>query len=377
MNNNKTAMKDPELRTIRVYGTLAKLLKRRTFQAVVRSPQEAVKFLLANFPQLKSYIEPRYFQVRAGDLIIGESELDHPIGSKDTIHITPAICGAGGNGLTNIIIGTALIATSILLPFTAPVLLPLGIGLALTGVAQLLVPVPSPRNDSDDPQARNGYVFNGVQNTSREGVAVPCVYGEIITGSIVISSGTIEDEGKIETEFIAGEGDPDIEESSQLIFPGCTTDLDCQPGTCCDPSTGLCIPGNSCNYTCGETTWYRPEFYTVFTTCGDAVGVDRQCLGGAQTSYREERYYTVPCGVLPVRMVVVNPPRLEFGGNAECDFIFSGVKTQWYDANDCLLREYDWPGTVTGAVCFLGGTKGEIPTYVGVNECFYGGCSQC
>lgn len=369
-----------DLRTIRVYGTLAKVLKRRTFQAVVRSPQEAIRFLLANFPQLKSYIEPRHFQIRAGDLTIGETELDNPIGSKDVIHITPAICGAGGNGVTNIIVGTALIVTSILLPFTAPVLLPLGIGLALTGVAQLFVPVPSPRYDADDPQARNGYIFNGVQNTSRQGVAVPCVYGEIVTGSIVISSGTFEDEAEIETEFIAGGGDPDIEESNQLVFPGCTNDVNCPPGFCCDPSTGLCIPGDSCSYTCGETTWYRPAFWTSYDSCGQVADgcCPRNCgLDGVKNSYAEERYYTVPCGVLPVRMVVVTEPRIEFGDANNCDFISSSVRTQWYDANNCLLREYIWPGTVAGSICYRGGTAGEIPTYVGVNECFYGGCSQC
>lgn len=365
-----TSLTQPQLRTIRVYGTLAKLLKRRTFQAVVRSPQEAIKFLLVNFPQLKSYIEPRHFQIRAGDLTIGVSELDNPIGSKDTIHITPAICGAGGNGVTNIIIGTALIATSILLPFTAPVLLPLGIGLALTGVAQLLVPVPSPRNDVDDPQARNGYVFNGVQNTSRQGVAVPCVYGEIVTGSIVLSVGITEEEEQIETEFIGGAGNPDTE-PNELIFPECTEDKDCLPGFCCDTPTGKCISGDECGVVYGQTVWYRPEFWTTWQNCGDVGGgFPRSCGPFApETTYREERYFTVPCGVLPIRMEVINPNRIDVGDAETCDFIRSSPQVHWYDANDNFLANYVWPGTVDGTICFFAGSAGAEPIQIDVCPC--------
>lgn len=365
-----TSLTQPQLRTIRVYGTLAKLLKRRTFQAVVRSPQEAIKFLLANFPQLKSYIEPRHFQIRAGDLTVGINELDNPIGSKDTIHITPAICGAGGNGVTNIIIGTALIATSLLLPFTAPVLLPLGIGLALTGVAQLLVPVPSPRNDVDDPQARNGYVFNGVQNTSREGIAVPCVYGEIVTGSIVLSVGIEEDEdNEIGIAFNAGAGDPDIQ-PNELIFPECTEDSDCASGTCCDTPTGRCISSDECGVEYAETIWYRPDFYTIWSNCGEPGGGNpRSCGVTVETTYREERYFTVRCAKLPVRMEFTDPNRIEYGSATTCDYIQSYPIVRWYDADNNFLQFYEWPGTVSGSTCIYGGTAGEAPIQIGVCPC--------
>jgi predicted phage tail protein len=38
-----------------------------------------------------------------------------------------------------------------------------------------------------DPQ--KSYSFSGVQNTSRQGVPVPIIYGETICGSVVISAG--------------------------------------------------------------------------------------------------------------------------------------------------------------------------------------------
>ena len=69
--------------------------------------------------------------------------------------------------------------------------------LAINGVSQMLYPVPefkpltsgsgsfAETEASGDP--RLSYNFSGTQNTGRAGVPVPLVYGEIITGSIVIS----------------------------------------------------------------------------------------------------------------------------------------------------------------------------------------------
>ena len=192
-----TALATAELKTIRVYGDLAKLLKQRTFKAVVRTPQEAIRFLLANFPEVEAYMLPRFFHIRVGDRAISEDELGAPTGVFEEIRIIPSICGAGGNtGLTQILTGVALIAGSFLLPFASPVLLPLGIGLTLTGIATFLTPTPSDRPESTDP--RDSYNFNGLQQTSREGVPVPLVYGEIFTGSVVLSVKVEEDDEELE-----------------------------------------------------------------------------------------------------------------------------------------------------------------------------------
>jgi predicted phage tail protein len=59
-----------------------------------------------------------------------------------------------------------------------------------SGIAQLLTPTPKCRkapDGQDDP--RKSYSFSGIQNTSRQGVPVPIVYGETIVGSVVISAG--------------------------------------------------------------------------------------------------------------------------------------------------------------------------------------------
>lgn len=189
---------DLPLRTIRVYGTLAKELKRREFKAAVRSPIDAINFLLVNFPGIKNYIKPRAFQIIVGNTAIAEHQLSTPLEATIEIRIIPAICGAGGS-VGSILLGTALIAASIIFPLSAPYLLPLGIGLVLTGVAQLLIPVVTDDPERDDPA--KSYSFNGVQQTSREGVSVPVVYGDIITGSVVISAGFEEFDDEINIDY--------------------------------------------------------------------------------------------------------------------------------------------------------------------------------
>jgi hypothetical protein len=218
------------LRTIRVYGALARFLKRKVFRAQVANAAEAVRFLLANFPQVEKHMADQYYEVRVGSraLQLGKDpgELHLPTGQREVISIIPVIAGAGG-GVGKILIGIGLIAAAIVLGPAVGGFLGLGAGLAasgagagiiggiaagaigaigaslvLGGVAQLITPTPKlnlgfssggggnnvvSQDGETDP--RRSYSFSGVQNVSRQGVPVPVVYGEVIVGSIVISSG--------------------------------------------------------------------------------------------------------------------------------------------------------------------------------------------
>lgn len=202
-----TAALATELRTIRVYGTLADLVGCRTFRACVNTVRDAVSFLIANFPQVEAHIKQRHFRVKISDWTIGEDDLSAPIGQADEIHIIPAICGAGGNnGVLGILAGVALIGIGLFVPGAGPIFTNLGIGLLLTGISALISPTPEVPDEENDPS--RSYNFSGIQNTSTEGVAVPCVYGEIVTGSVTISLGIFEDEQEITLGFLEGEGNP-------------------------------------------------------------------------------------------------------------------------------------------------------------------------
>ena len=61
-----------------------------------------------------------------------------------------------------------------------------GGAMVLSGVSEILFPLPTPEEQEDDP--RISFNFSGVQNPSRAGTAHPIVYGEIVCGSVVISA---------------------------------------------------------------------------------------------------------------------------------------------------------------------------------------------
>jgi predicted phage tail protein len=179
------------MRTIKVYGDLAKKLGRYTFVADVESVAEAVKFLLANFPWLEQHISKQNYRVKSGRHLLTDEELHHPVGETETISIIPVMAGAGA--VARIIIGALLIVASFLIPGVAilgvalgPILFGVGAALLLGGVAQLLTPTPKTqditREDGDS------YIFSGIVNSARPGVAIPVIYGETVVGSVTIGT---------------------------------------------------------------------------------------------------------------------------------------------------------------------------------------------
>ena len=189
------------LRKLKLYGELAEFIGHKEFEVKVNSISQAVSFLVCNFPKSEAYIAERSYKVLVGDYEVGEDELAHPIGQSD-LHIVPVIAGSGG-GTRKILLGAALIGGAFLLgptgfmtaeKLTTGVVLAkstayVGASLALSGVADLLTPTPKTPDFSSEQDPRISFKFSGIQNTSRAGTPVPIVYGEIFTGSVVISAG--------------------------------------------------------------------------------------------------------------------------------------------------------------------------------------------
>ena len=203
------------LREIRVYGELAMFMGVKSFMAEARDAAEAMRYLLVNFAGLEAHMAQHDYRVLVGSYNIGEEELNHPVG-QNVIRIIPVVAGAGGVG--KILAGVAIIGLSILtagffgfalgsatgIGTFATIGVGIGASLALSGVAQLLTPVPriappsamsgySPtytaqttRETEMDPQ--KSYSFSGIQNTSVQGTPVPIIYGETVVGSVVISA---------------------------------------------------------------------------------------------------------------------------------------------------------------------------------------------
>ena len=197
------------LRKIKLYGELAEFIGHKEFEIQVDSLAKAVSFLINNFPQVEKYMNPKYYQVKVGNYAVNEEEIHYPIGQED-IHIVPVISGAG-SGTGKVLLGAALIGIAFMsggasigaegllksgITFEASALggayiakAAVGIGglMVLSGVSEMLFPLPKTPEFSSEQDPRISFAFSGTQNTSRAGTPVPIVYGEIVTGSVVIS----------------------------------------------------------------------------------------------------------------------------------------------------------------------------------------------
>jgi len=195
------------LRTVKVYGHLAEHCGQSVFEALVRVPADAIKFLLCNFPELRSLMRDGYYKVAVGkfDLQLADhpEQLHYPMAADDVVKVIPVVSGAGGRGLGAALLGAVLIGTAVftggatlgLTGFTGGVGVSaavgnLGLALALGGVATMLSPVPELPDGVGGGPAEN-FAFQSIENVSTEGVPVPVVYGEMIVGSVVISTGLI------------------------------------------------------------------------------------------------------------------------------------------------------------------------------------------
>tara|TARA_A100000172_G_scaffold71202_1_gene51730 strand:+ start:1864 stop:2469 length:606 start_codon:yes stop_codon:yes gene_type:complete len=192
------------LTKVKLYGDLADFVGHKELEAVINSTADAVKFLICNFPKVEAYMASRYYKVLVNKDQITTEEIHHPIG-KGEISIVPVIGGAGGD-TGKILLGAAMIGLAFTMPgavfggmggFTSAAgysgfqaaVGNLGIGLLLTGVSNLLFPQEKPEDFENDQDPRISFSFSGIQNTSRAGTSIPICYGEIITGSVVISAG--------------------------------------------------------------------------------------------------------------------------------------------------------------------------------------------
>ena len=196
------------LRKLKLYGELAEFIGHKEFEIQVDSLAKAVSFLVNNFPQVESFMNPQYYQVKVGNYEISEEEIHYPIGQED-IHFIPVISGAG-RGVGRFLGGAALIGLAFATGgvtagaffkaatvkgslagagFLTKAAIGIGGALVLQGVSDMLFPLPEPQDFSNEEDPRISFSFSGVQNTSRAGTSHPIAYGEIVTGSVVISAG--------------------------------------------------------------------------------------------------------------------------------------------------------------------------------------------
>ncbi|UEP31306.1 tail assembly protein [Burkholderia sp. B21-007] len=182
------------VREVRLYG-IAGARFGRVHRLAVSSTAEAVCALSVLLPGFRRFLlEARdnglTFAVFNGRRNLSHDDLDAPVGS-DAIRIAPVIIGSKSGGLFQTIFGAALMVVGAVASFYGQPwgaqLMGLGASMALGGIVQML----SPQQVGLAGVADNGtsYYFNGPVNSAAQGEPVPLVYGEMITGSKVASSG--------------------------------------------------------------------------------------------------------------------------------------------------------------------------------------------
>ena len=178
-----------QLKKIKVYGKLRKFLGKSTFEAAVKTPQQAYNFLKANFAGIEKHMSNQLYMVKMGGRVISK-EFFFSSGQGD-IQIIPVAVGANFIAdAFNFVVGNIVpIVTTALTGGLGTALLYTGLSLA----SELLtpsVPIGSSSVGDTDPSIRGSYNFAGIQNVSNSGVPIPILYGLVYSGSIIISAGT-------------------------------------------------------------------------------------------------------------------------------------------------------------------------------------------
>jgi len=220
-----------QLKTIKVYGRLRKFLGSSYFEAAVSSPAEAIRFLMCNFPEVEAHMSQQYYKVKMNNMDVPLDFLS--MSGKGDIQIIPiatgslpavaAVVGGIGSvataavGAVSAVAGAAITtaaavggavatvaSTVAAVPVVGSIATAVVTDLAIGGITSLIAPTPAPFESSAgdsggfgaseadgalDPQMANSYSFSGIQNVSISGVCVPIIYGQVFTGSVVISSG--------------------------------------------------------------------------------------------------------------------------------------------------------------------------------------------
>jgi len=227
--------------TIQLMGGLAERYGATHTYKNLRTPADGLKLLFINRPELQNELIHAHENGIGYTLVQGAYDLTYddlhlPIGRKPLI-LTPVISGSGGGNTTTILIGVGLVAASFLLPgaglfgfaglggtvaagttlaagssfvvgsaaLTAvgTALSAIGASLILTGVANIISPMPTisrargrgenvnatgPQGVTRATDGVQNYAYTGAVNTAgANGAAVPIVYGKCLIGSHLIS----------------------------------------------------------------------------------------------------------------------------------------------------------------------------------------------
>ena len=204
----------------------------------LRTPADAIKLLCINYPEfakdlLTSHKQGIFYKLTQVNQELDYTELNLPIGSHDLV-VTPVISGSKGVGKVllgvGLVIATGGFGTGAGLSLfgntgltgiaavTAKVGSAVGMTLLINGVSQMLAPQPTLPDTIDFDGAftnfsggpgslvkgadgKQSFAYTGPTNVSGLGKTIPVVYGQVLTGSLIVGA-QIEPESENTTRAV-------------------------------------------------------------------------------------------------------------------------------------------------------------------------------
>lgn len=180
--------------TLRLGGYLGRAFGRKHRFLVCQS-KEAIKALAKQKPEFAEALKTAHLQGVEFAVFNGKHNINNAeelnLGAKDELKIVPVVKGSKKAGLLQTIIGVVLIAVSFIPGFQ--LLAPVGIGLALGGIQQLLTPQVKGLKTKEDSDNKS-YAFGGPVNTTAQGNPVGVLYGKREVGGAVISASILAED---------------------------------------------------------------------------------------------------------------------------------------------------------------------------------------
>jgi len=179
-----------QLKKVRLLGAAGKKFGRE-FELAVKTPAEAFRALCTLCPELRGWVIQQHEKGVAWRVLtndrkgVSENMLKMET-NAEVITFAPTVRGAGGDsGVFQIILGVALIAAAVIIPFGAAGgglgLGLLGGSLVLGGIAELITPTPTlpaqAKTGEEGNVELNSSLFTRNSTNAAQGEVVPLLYG--------------------------------------------------------------------------------------------------------------------------------------------------------------------------------------------------------
>lgn len=183
--------------TIRLHGDLQRF--GTEFKLNVDRIKEGTSGLINQLKGFRKYLSKGQYQVKVQEQFINDeniySHFEEELKEPTILHIYPVIKGAKNSGLIGVIVGAIIIIASIVsyqwygVSYGAAMMMGMaGAAMMLGGVAMMLTPTPDMPTMKEE-EKKQSTSFSNSGNLIAQGRPIPLAYGEILTGSLVISKG--------------------------------------------------------------------------------------------------------------------------------------------------------------------------------------------